>query len=104
MEKDVLSQVIEAEKEIQKCIEAERAKAREWLDSERKQAEEAFLLEQEKIKHYQEQSLAAADREAETKIQEIVREAARSAERLGQLDTKVLLKLVEQRMSGILPG
>lgn len=104
MEKDVLSQVIEAEKEIQKCLEAERAKAREWLDSERKQAEEAFLLEQEKIKHYQEQSLAAADREAERKIQEIVREAARSAERLGQLDTKVLLKLVEQRMSGILPG
>lgn len=104
MEKDVLSQVIEVEKEIQKCLEAERAKAREWLDHERKHAEDKFLIEREKVRHSQEQSLAAADREAERNIQEIVSEAARSAERLGQLDTKVLLKLVEQRMSGILPG
>jgi len=104
MEKDILSQVIDAEKEIQQCLEAERVKAREWLERANKEAEEAMLLEQRKIKEMQEQSLAEADKQAAQKAEEIIREATAASEHLGQLKPEVLRSIVEQRIPGILPG
>ena len=33
MEKDVLARIIEAERQIQECLNDQRAKAREWLEN-----------------------------------------------------------------------
>jgi hypothetical protein len=104
MEKDVLSQVIDAEKEIQKCLEAEKVQVREWIDSVRKESEETFLREQQRIGESLERSVAATAAQAEATADEVVRTAAAAAERLGQLGPETLRALLARRISVILPG
>src|SRR5574337_265278 len=96
MEKDVLSQVIEAEKEIQKCIEAEKLKAREWLDEVRKECEETFLLEEKKMRESVEQALDRASGQAEAEAAGILSRAASAAERLGQLKKENVTAIVQR--------
>ena len=50
MERDILSQVIEAEKEIQHCLDLEKIKAREWLERVKKECEDEFTREEKNIK------------------------------------------------------
>lgn len=104
MEKDVLSQVIDAEKEIQKCLEAEKQKVREWIEGVKKESEDDFFLEQQKIKESLERSIAEAARQAEAATEEVVRAATAAAERLGRLGPGELRALVARRIAVILPG
>jgi len=104
MEKDVLSQVIEAEKEIQKCLEAEKAKVRDWIETVKKESEGAFFAEERKIKESFDQSLAEAVKQAEAKAGEIVDAAGKSAGRLAQLPPETLQRIVAERITKILPG
>jgi hypothetical protein len=104
MEKDILSQVIEAEKEIQQCIDREKIKAREWFERVKKECEEEFVREDKNIKESLERSTAEAAREAGDKAAGTVSRATADAERLGRLQTKVLSKLVAKQIAGILPG
>jgi hypothetical protein len=103
MEKDVLSQVIEVEKEIQRCFEAEKLKVREWLEIAKKESQQEVLLEEKRIKQALEQSSAEAAKEAEIQAAEITREAAAAAERLAQLKTERLTVLTERQIMRILP-
>jgi hypothetical protein len=50
MEKDILSEVIEVEKEIQKCLEVEKAKSHDWLEKVKKESEEELVREERNIK------------------------------------------------------
>jgi vacuolar-type H+-ATPase subunit H len=104
MEKDVLSQVIEAEKEIQKCLEAEKVKVREWIEAFKKESEADLLGEERKIREALDQSLADAAQQAQAKAGDIVNDAGKSAARLGQLSPETLRRIVEQRLTKILPG
>ena len=104
MEKDVLSQVIEAEKEIQKCLEAEKVKVREWLETVKKECESEFTAEEKKIKESLDLSMAESAKQAETKAGRIVEEAGQSAARLEHLRTETLSAIVRKRITTILPG
>ncbi len=104
MEKDVLSEVIQVEKEIQKCLEIETVKAHEWLETVKRKTEEDLVREGEKIKESLEKSLEEASRAAEAKAAGTADRAAAAAERLGQLKTETLSGIVKQKIERILPG
>ena len=104
MEKDILSQVIEAEKEIQQCLELEKIKVREWLERVKKECDEELVCEEKKIKGSLEKSKEDAAKEAEIKAAGIVREATAAAERLGQMNTKTLSNIIAKHIDRILPG
>ena len=67
MEKDVLARIIEAERQIQECLNDQRAKAREWIENLRKEAEEDFAQEQIGMKESLGEAARTAQRLAETK-------------------------------------
>jgi vacuolar-type H+-ATPase subunit H len=96
--------VIEAEKEIQKCLESEKTKVREWLEGVKKESDEAFLREQSEIRESLEESLKEAARQADIKADEIVREATAASERIGRLNAEALRSIIQRRISEILPG
>ncbi len=104
MEKDVLGQVIEVEKEIQKRVEAEELKVREWIESVKKECRKKIFIEEEKINRSAEQSLAEATKQAGKKAEEIVNQATAAAELLGQLKAESLIGLTEIQVVKILPG
>jgi hypothetical protein len=104
MEKDTLSQVIEAEKEIQKRIEIEKAKAADWLEGAKKAAEADYLREEKKIRTSIERRQAEAAKEIEEQAARIVEGAAREAERFGSLEADCLERIVRKQITRILPG
>ena len=104
MEKDTLSQVIEAEKEIQKRMEIEKAKAAEWLESAKKGAEADYLREEKKVRASIDQWQAETAKEAEENAARIVGCAAREAERFGAVEADSLKRIVLKHIARILPG
>lgn len=104
MEKDILSQVIGVEKEIQKCLESEKVKVREWLEGVKKEAEEEFFREELEIKQSLDQSLKEATRQSETAAAQILSEAADAAELLKRLKVETLTGIIERQIVRILPG
>jgi len=104
MERDILSQVIEAEKEIQQCLDLEKIKAREGLERVQKECEEEFIREDKNIKASLEKFTAEAAREAGGKAAGTVVRAMADAERLGRLQAETLSRIVAKQIAGILPG
>jgi hypothetical protein len=104
MERDILSQVIEAEKEIQQCLDLEKIKARQWLERVKKECEEEFIREDKNIKESLERSTAEAAREAGVKAAGAVSQATAASERLGRLQPELLSRIVAKQITGILPG
>jgi vacuolar-type H+-ATPase subunit H len=104
MERDILGQVIEAEKEIQRCLDLEKVKVRDWLERVKKECEEEFNREAQNTKESLEKLTTDAAKEAKTGAAEITSEAAAAAERLGRLDAQTLTKIVAQQIRTILPG
>ena len=104
MERDILSQVVEAEKEIQQCLDREKVKAREWLERVKQECEEEFIREEKNIKESLERSTAEAAREAAVKAAGAVSRASADAERLGRLREEALSRIVAKQIAVILPG
>jgi vacuolar-type H+-ATPase subunit H len=104
MEKDILSQVITAEKELQQCLDSEKVKAREWLELLKKECEEEFIREEQRIKELLEKSTADAVSTARAKAGGIVSQAAKEAERLERVPDETLSGLVAKQINRILPG
>jgi vacuolar-type H+-ATPase subunit H len=104
MEKDILSEVIEVEKEIQKCLELEKTKAREWLEKVQTESADEFTRSEREFQEAFDRALADAEKEAMVKAAEIVREAEAQAERLRTLGNGTLQGIVEKQIRRILPG
>jgi vacuolar-type H+-ATPase subunit H len=104
MEKDILSQVIEVEKEIQKCLEIEKEKVHQWLKDVKNESEEEFLREEKTIRMSLDRSLAEATKQAEAKSDEIAKKTGASVERLSRLSVEILTRIVEKEIPAILPG
>ncbi len=104
MERDILSQVIEAEKEIQQCLDRERIKSREWLERIKKECEEEYRKEEQRITASLERSMAEAVSEAEAKAAGIISRAAGQTERLGHVQAGILSRIVAKQINRILPG
>ena len=104
MEKDVLARIIEAERQIQECLNDQRAKAREWIENLRKEAEEDFAQEQIGMKESFGEAARTAQRLAETKAATIIKAAEEKAARVGELDDAALKRAVMARIRRIVPG
>ena len=104
MDNNILSEVIEVEREIQKCLEIEQTKARDWLEKVKKECADEVLKEEARIKD----SLAAAEdrarKEAEESVASSVRDAAALVEQRDHLDRAVLQAIVDKHIRTILPG
>ena len=104
MEKDILSEVIETEKEIQKCLELETQKAKEWLEDVRKKAALELKQAEQEYTTALEQALADAEKEAAARALAVRKNSEMQADRLGKLDDRILKSILERRIKRILPG
>ncbi len=104
MQKDILSEVIEVEKEIQKCLEVEKEKSRDWLEKVKKESEAELAREEKNIKESLNKSIEVAKKEAELKAAEIVKQTEARAERLAKLNDQTLVDIVGEQITRILPG
>lgn len=104
MEKDILSEVIEVEREIQYCLEQERIKVRDWLENVKKESSDELARSEREIRDAYDRSLDEIEQEAAVKAAEITREAERLAERFRTLDEDTLRGIAKKQIAKILPG
>ncbi len=104
MDGDILSEVIEVEKEIQKCLELERRKAQEWLEKMKALTAEESARNEREIREDFERAIAEAERQAVSRAAVVVKEAEARAGRLRMLDEGTLKTIVEKHVVKILPG
>ena len=104
MDNNILSEVIEVEREIQKCLELEQAKARDWLGKVKKTCSDEVLEEEARIRD----ALAAAEdqarKEAEESTASSLRDAATLVEKRDHLDRAMLQAIADKHIRTILPG
>lgn len=104
MKQDILAEVIEAEREIVRALDQEKAKIQEWLEQNRKKAAADADRAEEDLRASYEQALADADREAEKNAQAIVKEADERAARVRGLDEEELKRIVGKHIHKVLSG
>lgn len=104
MEKDILSEVIETEKEIQKCLEQEMQKANEWLEDFRKKAAQELTEAEQEYTTALELAMADAEKGAAAGAMAVRKNAEIQADRLGKLDDRILKSILDRRIKRILPG
>jgi len=103
MGEDILSRVIEVEREIQEALRAEEQRLREAVAMAEREAGEEISREEERLR----ESLAGAVHEAgegaERRAGKIVEEAQTLAERFAGLDEGFCLEVLRVHLSTILP-
>ncbi|HXX58000.1 MAG TPA: hypothetical protein VEI96_08380 [Thermodesulfovibrionales bacterium] len=104
MENDVLSLVVAAEKEIQKNLEIERKKSREWVEQVKREAEEKVAAEEIRHKEALIRAVRDAKEEAGKKAAGILDEAVARAEMMKGLDHGFLAGVTMRHIMRILPG
>jgi predicted adenine nucleotide alpha hydrolase (AANH) superfamily ATPase len=104
MEEDILSKVIEVEKEIQKGLETEKVKAQEWLEKIKKESEEEIMKEEYRLKEAFESALEESGAYAERKSSEVLSEAVLLAERLKSMPDETLSEIITRHIMKILPA
>jgi len=102
MDKDILNEVIEAEKEIQHCLEGEQAKLRTWLDEVKRESSEAVAREEKNDSELLKRALDDAKQSAEAKAKQVVEDAALRSMRIEKLDDGTLTGIILKRMPRIL--
>jgi vacuolar-type H+-ATPase subunit H len=102
MDKDILNDVIEAEKEIQHCIEGEEGKLRTWLDQVKRESSEAVAREENNDRDLMIRALEDAKQSAEAKAKQVVDDAAKRSLRIEKLDDGTLTGIILKRMPRIL--
>jgi vacuolar-type H+-ATPase subunit H len=104
MDDDILSQVVEVEKEVQQRIEIEKKMSQEWLENVKKEAEEKVLIEEKELKKNVTDSISIARLNAEKKAEAIISDANVEAERIEKLDDDILKNIIIKHIIRILPG
>src|SRR3989304_1654149 len=104
MEKDILSEVIEVEREIQKCLEHEKSRAQEWLDKGKKESAGGFARVEQELAGAFGKVLTDAKHDAAVRAAEIVKDAEAQAARLRALDDGLLTRIAVNHLKRILPG
>jgi len=102
MDKDILNEVIEAEKDIQQCIEQEQVRLRDWLDGVKKEAAEAVARAERNDGESLGRSLEEAKRDAEMRAKQTVESAEARAARYQDLEDTVLTEIIMKRLPRIL--
>ena len=104
MEKDVLSTIIEIEKEIEERLESERRKAVQWLDSAKKEIEVELAANVRELKDSLMESVDIARENAEKQASAILSEAAKQSRLLSEIGDETLKRIITEHLRRILPG
>jgi vacuolar-type H+-ATPase subunit H len=104
MERDLLSKVLDNEREIQAKIESEEKQCAEKIEKARKDAEERVVQEEAVLCEQLEKSIREAEETADEKAGETLKAAARRAEYLRSLPDEALQRIVMKYIDSILPG
>lgn len=104
MEKDILSAIVDVEKEIRKLQSEERAKAEKRLEEVKREIGEEIAGEEKRLQEAMRDAVARAGSEAEKKAAALLEEAEARAERLGRLDDESLMVIIEKHIATLLPG
>ncbi len=102
MDKGILNEVIDAEKDIQECIEQEQTRLREMIEQARREAEETVAAAERELNASRDRELETIRQEAEAKAKKIVELASVRLERLGRIDDGTLTGIVMKRIPRIL--
>ena len=104
MDNNLLNEVVQAEKEIQKDLDLEKAKAREWLEHAIKESEAEFAREKQRSTDQLHRSMEEARRKAGLKASEVKEQASVNARRLENVSNEVLSQILEKHIGRVLPG
>ena len=104
MEKDVLSTIIEIEKEIEERLDSERRKAVQWLDSAKKEIEVELAANVRELKDSLMESVDIARENAEKQASAILSEAAKQSRLLSEIGDETLKRIITEHLCRILPG
>ena len=102
MDKDILNDVIEAEREIQRCVEEEQARLRAWIDQVKRESAEAVARAEQNDGEELVRAVEAARRQAEAAAKQVVAAAEARAERFQNLQDGALTAVVMKRLPRIL--
>lgn len=103
MEKDILTEVIEVEKEIQRCLEEEKRKSREWVHSVRSELEEDISRERAEMRSLSEERLREACTQARTEAESVVKSEKERASLLALVPDSTLREIAVRHLHLILP-
>ncbi len=103
MEDNTLKAVIEAEKEIQDRVEAEKRRAEQWLEQKKPQIQQDLKSQLEKLLEANEQIKTRIRADAEEQASEIISKAQTRAAELSRITPERLQQVVRRRLSCILP-
>ncbi len=104
MGNDILSAIVEVEREIEERLGAEERMAGEMLDRLRSEQADGAQRDEERLAAEVRQAVAAAADEARERAAAIVREAVARAERLAGLDDEALERCIMKHLARIVPG
>lgn len=104
MERDLLSKILDTEREIQTKIESEKKRYAEAILKAKKEAEEKIVQEEAELREQLEKSVCKAEKIAEEKAVDILEAAARRADNLRSLPDEALQRIVMKYIDSILPG
>ncbi len=104
MEKDILSKVIEVEREIQEKLREEKSRSIEWIESARKQAEEEIGGEEEQLDVCYKKAVDETVAEAEKQASEIVGDSILETEKLARISDEALKTILLKYIPRIVPS
>ncbi len=103
MEQSTLQEILGVEREIRERLDAERERASQWLEAERREIEAAHRAEVERMHATPAIDEQVAERAAREKVAGILEPAQDAVRRVERLSDDDLGRLVAERLSGILP-
>lgn len=104
MEKDILSKVLEVEREIQERLREEKSRSLEWSEGVRKEVEEELAREEKVLKDCYRKVLDDARLAAEKEAAELLRDSALQSERLTAIGDDALTGIVLKYVRRIVPA
>jgi vacuolar-type H+-ATPase subunit H len=104
MDDDILSKVVEVEKDVQQRIGIEKNMSREWLENVKRDAEEKILREEKELKTAFDEAIRKTNISSEKKAIEIIKDANTETEKLERLGNDILKKIIMKHTFMILPG
>ena len=103
MKDEILSAVVEVEKEIAEKIAGEKERASEQLKQLREETEREISGEEEKLRHALERSVSEAGAKAKIKASRILEEAEAHAAALTRISDEALKDILRKHIVRILP-
>jgi hypothetical protein len=104
MEKDLLAEVIAAEREIEQGLEQEQAKAKEWLEAMKRDVAAGAAEEERQLRESCAEQQTVTDQGATGKAADIMKKAELEEQRLRSLRDETLREIAERHLARILPG